>query len=725
MNMLEAAQIKAQLRHTWPVFFARYGNFTPVQQQAIPPILAGQNTLIVAATAAGKTEAAVAPLLERYLIETSTLSRQPAALHLLYICPTRALVRDLYERLAPPLQTLGVTLMMKSGDTSPVPVAQPPSMLITTPESTDSLLARAPRLFTTLRALILDEIHLFDGSMRGDHLRCLLRRIEHIQEYHHRQTQQPAAPFQRVALSATVPDPLGVAARYLTRGNNQTPAITVPEASSQVKKPAGEDVAIVTVAGSRRLLSQIHPMVSLDDLSVALTLHMAHSETLHKALIFCNTRQEVEQTAAYLRQHLSFAAAVFVHYSDLDFVLRQEVEREFAAASVALCVCTSTLELGIDIGSIDAVFLIGPPPTLAAFLQRIGRGGRWRAATPVVCLSRSPLEALRFHALLDLAQGAGEPLLAPGLSTPTYHFRPSVLVQQIFSLLKQSPTGALRLADLRRLAPPEWSDEDLRRLLRQLTRLDYVQAGRPGEWRPAPALDELLDEHEIYSNIGAEPLAGVIVDAYSGRTIAQSARIRIQGETLLIGGRTWKVVWRDRYRIGVRPIPQAPVDEGLRVQAAPFAVPLDVSQAAAAHLGMASGQLCRLETAGQSWLFHFWGDLYGELLAALLQEYWRNLDELALVTAHNEFCLRLPAPLNQLPTWDAANAQRQMRKLLPRLEPFLEMGRFHSLLPADLAECAVLAQCDLPRFTRLYQAATPVTPLAGLRSRLLELTGET
>ena len=444
---------------------------------------------------------------------------------------------------------------MKSGDTGPVSQTAPPTVLITTPESTDSLLTRAPRLFTTLSALVLDEIHLFDNSPRGDHVRCLLRRIETIQAYHQQQAGiNPFIGFQRVALSATVPDPAGVASRYLT-------------AAAPDEKAA---VEIVEAPGGRQLLADMMPIRGLDDLVTALAFRMTGDSAIRKALLFCNTRNEVEQVAAYLRQHLPYEAAIFVHYSNLDPALRLETETNFAQAGVAICVSSSTLELGIDIGTIDDVVLIGPPPTLSSFLQRIGRGGRRRTLTHVLCLPRSPLEEIRFHALLDVAQtgsniGSNAGQVARAFA-PAYHFRPSVLVQQIFSLLKQSPTGAIRLADLRRITPVTMDDEALRSICAQLATLGYLQGGRPGEWRPGPALNDLIDENEIYSNIGAELLPVVIVDAYSGRTIAQTGRIRIEGETLLMGGRRLEVVWRDRYRIGVRPVPDAPVDEELRFQ---------------------------------------------------------------------------------------------------------------------------------------------------------------
>ena len=437
--MVDPAMASALHRYssTWsPVFFARHGSLTPVQQQAIPLILAGHNTLVIAPTASGKTEAVIAPLLERHVLGGAAPAGGEPSLRILYICPTRALVRDLYERLAPPLAQLEVTLGMKSGDTGPVSASRPPTVLDHHPESTDSLLTREPRLLAGLQAVVLDEIHLFDGGVRGDHLRCLLRRIEHVRRYSQQQAGvDPPIPLQRIALSATIPDPAGVAERYLA-GDDET---------------AGEP-RIVEAGGGRAIEADVQPMHGLADLATALALRAGGGLGIRKTLVFCNSRNEVEQTAAYLRQHLPFEAAVFVHYSNLDPAERRAVEDGFAQASVAVCVASSTLELGIDIGSIDDVALVGPPPTLTSFLQRIGRGGRRTGLTRVLCLPRSALEQIRFAALLALAQSAPRSPLSPP-SLPA--FRPSVLVQQTFSLLKQSPTGGVRLADLRRIAPAE------------------------------------------------------------------------------------------------------------------------------------------------------------------------------------------------------------------------------------------------------------------------------
>lgn len=691
--MVSSEQIKTSLLHTWPVFFAQHGSLTHTQQQTIPPILAGQDTLVIAATASGKTEAVVAPLVERVLREQYSVDsghysvnsgQSPISnpLLLLYFCPTRALVRDLYERLKRPFSTLHLPLAIKTGDTGPL--KETPALLITTPESTDSLLTRQPRLFTHLQAIVLDEIHLLDGSPRGDHVRCLLARLERIQQF----VSQP--PAQRIALSATISDPQGVADRYL----NQP--------------------AIVQVEGSRPLEADILPLYSLADLATALTTR--HSK---KTLIFCNVRYEVEQVAAYLRRNLPFETAVFIHYSNLDKTVRQETEQGFAQASTAICVCTSTLELGIDIGSVEDVILIGPPPTLTSFLQRIGRGGRRTNLTRVLCLPRSPLEYLHFEALLS--QALSPSLLALRPSSP---FRPSVLIQQTFSFLKQSPTASIRQADLRRLAPANIPNQTLADILNHLTQQKFLSKGRFGEWKPNFRLNELTDEHEIYSNIGGEALKITVVDAYSGRKIAQTARSHRLGEMLLMGGRLLEVIWQDRHIIGVQPGKHRFAQEQLPPTPGPFAVPAEIAQGMATQLGLLPGQLPLLIAEDGIWLFHFWGDVYGELLTAVLHHHYPPADDQPSFSPWNEICLRLPFSLTQLPAWDEAIVEQVVVQNSERLAQMVEIGRFHPLLPPALATQTILHLCQLPQLASLWQSAVShpfLTPSPTLHQQLLAL----
>ena len=668
-DILEAREVKKRIPRAWPLFFARFGQFTPVQQQAIPPILGGRDALVVAATASGKTEAVIAPLLERYWPRL----REPG-LTILYICPTRALVRDLYERLRPALVDAGISLTMKTGDTGPVD-AKNAGILLTTPESTDALLTRDPRAFITLQAIVLDEIHLLDNTPRGDHTRCLLPRIERIRAY----AQPDAPPLQRIALSATVADPQGIAGRYLQSG------------------------VIINVPGGRAIRAEIRPLYGLDELAQALG-----RRANFKSLLFCNSRDEVEETAAYLRRHLPHHAEVFVHYGNLDAGMRQEVEDRFAAAAVAVCVATSTLELGIDIGSVDDVVLLGAPPDLTSFLQRIGRGGRRAAETQVLCMPRSPGEWARFEALLTLAGGewrvAGGPWQhfvddRPPSDVTPYGFRPSVLAQQVFSLLKQSPTGSVRLADVRRIAPKEVSSKAVGEIISQLTWAGYLQTGRMGEWRPGEKLQELIDRHEIYGNIGTDVMPAFAIDAFSGKTIGQTERSYEKGSVLLLGGKAMQVVWNEGRRFGLAPAPaHSQPDDILRFQKSYAAVPFNITQTVAALLGIPRGTLVTLAAAEGTWLFHFWGTVWGMLLADILLQAGLSAEHV------NEYALFLRRPLTQLPPWSATAARQAARDVSARLVNHLQLGRFHALLPAQIAQSAITQLLNLERMAEVYAA---------------------
>ena len=155
--------VARQLTRSWDAFFARFGRLTNVQRAAIPDILGGRSVLVSAPTAAGKTEAACAPLMERML-------RLPGDWRVIYVSPTRALVNDLFERLRNPLERLNVRLARRTGEYRSG--AEEAQVLLTTPESLDSMLCRGRieggHLLAASAAVVLDEIHLLASSARGE-----------------------------------------------------------------------------------------------------------------------------------------------------------------------------------------------------------------------------------------------------------------------------------------------------------------------------------------------------------------------------------------------------------------------------------------------------------------------------------------------------------------------------------------------------------------------------
>ena len=188
--------LRRELPRAWPALFRRFGRLTAIQVQGLAPILAGRNVVLASATASGKTEAMVAPFAER--------ARPGAGLQLLWVVPTRALCNDLERRLAGPLSSLGLRLAVRTGDRPELRLRNPQDVVLTTPESFDSLLCRVPALFREVRGVVLDELHQVDGTYRGDQLRILLRRLE----------RTLGRSPQYGALSATLFDPEALARRY-------------------------------------------------------------------------------------------------------------------------------------------------------------------------------------------------------------------------------------------------------------------------------------------------------------------------------------------------------------------------------------------------------------------------------------------------------------------------------------------------------------------------------
>ena len=200
-------QLREAMPRVWNAFFGSFRSLRPIQLEAMPPILAGSNTLVTAPTAGGKTEAVLAPLCERLTRERWD------GLSILVVTPTRALVNDLFARLERPLDALGIRLGRKTGDHAFT--ASREQVLITTPESVESLLMLRKQALACVRAVALDEIHLLDGAARGDHLRALLARLSVYRAHSNLDGQ---AALQRIAMSATVATPRRLADAYLGVG---------------------------------------------------------------------------------------------------------------------------------------------------------------------------------------------------------------------------------------------------------------------------------------------------------------------------------------------------------------------------------------------------------------------------------------------------------------------------------------------------------------------------
>jgi ATP-dependent Lhr-like helicase len=383
----------------WPALW-------PLQEQAVRPVLHGEDALLIAPTAGGKTEAVILPLLSRMAAENWR------GLSVVYVCPLRALLNNLEPRLAAMAGWLGRRVGLWHGDVADSVkrrlAADPPDVLLTTPESLEAMLisGRVDHwwAFGQLRAIVVDELHAFAGDDRGWHLLGVLARL----------TRVAGHQLQRIGLSATVGNSAALL-DWLADGSAAARAVVNP--------PAGKGG--VGDGGSRDAEVQLDHAGSLKNAAVVIARMYQGS----KRLVFCDSRAQTEQLAVALR---GYGVQVYVSHSSLSADTRRQTEAAFATAANCVIVATSTLELGIDIGDLDHVIQVDAPATVASFLQRIGRTGRRTGSVRNALLLTTRPESLWSAAALLLLwrRGYVEPVTPPVL--PRH-----IIAQQLLGLMLQ------------------------------------------------------------------------------------------------------------------------------------------------------------------------------------------------------------------------------------------------------------------------------------------------
>lgn len=475
--------IRARLKYAWTPFFTRFGRLTPIQLKVIPRILDGSNVIIASPTASGKTEAVVAPVAQKFIEE------KWSGLAVLYVVPTRALANDTIARVAGPLQDMGIKADLKHGDKPHLSTSNPPNFLVTTPESLDSLICRHSVMFPNLRAVIIDEIHLLDNTYRGDQLRILLGRLRQVAK---------DSKFSVHLLSATLASPRETAARYV------------------------QFCEIVEVPGRREI--EYHFVESHKEV-----YEIARQRRWRKILYFCNLRETVERVVSKIGK-LWHPYPVVAHHGSLSRQLREEAENVMKEADVAVCISTSTLEVGIDIGDIDLIVLAEPPWSVSSLLQRIGRGNRRERITHVVALVSSPEERQLLESMFQVA-------VSGVLPEDPYDPDLSVAVQQIFSYLYQNKGGVLE-TEIVDLLSPICSKTEVTLILRHLRSRGWVERAAD-RWFAQGKLMDRGEKGRIHSNI-PDSQSYRVIDIDSGREIG--LMMGAVDEVFVLGGKTWRIV---------------------------------------------------------------------------------------------------------------------------------------------------------------------------------------
>jgi ATP-dependent helicase Lhr and Lhr-like helicase len=383
----------------------------PLQEKSIEPILDGKHCLLLAPTAGGKTEAAMFPIFSRMI------SEKWDALSVIYVCPLKALLNNLHQRLSHYAALHGRRCEVWHGDISTSRKDNirytPPDILLTTPESLEGMLVSVNplgrQMLGTVRIVIIDEIHSFAGDDRGWHLLSVLERVTHL----------AGREIQRIGLSATVGNPEQLLA--WATGHCQGAREVVSPMVTETKSP---EVMLDFVGGLE---------------NAALVISRLHRG--EKRLVFCDSRSRVEELVRLLRSH---DVETYLSHSSLSIEERRSAEKAFAESRNCVIVSTSTLELGIDVGDLDRVVQIDAPNSVASFLQRLGRTGRRQdSVRNCLLLATSEKALLKAAGLLELwERGFVEPIVAPPL--PLHIFS-----QQLMALTLQ--LKGLGLADW-----PQW-----------------------------------------------------------------------------------------------------------------------------------------------------------------------------------------------------------------------------------------------------------------------------
>lgn len=490
----------------------------PLQHDAIEPLLAGSDAVLLAPTAGGKTEAAIFPLL------TAMEEQHWTGVSLLYVCPLKALLNNLTPRLDGYASWLGRRVAVWHGDVG-ASVRQrilrdPPDILLTTPESLEAMLVSTKvehrRFFAGLRAVVVDEVHAFAGDDRGWHLLAVLERL----------TRVCGRPLQRVGLSATIGNPAELLTWLQGSGRGSRPACVV-----------SPDAGVPGLDGGATAVDvELDYVGSVDNAATVLAaLHRGE-----KRLVFCDSRALVEKLGSVLRER---GITTFLSHASLSVDERRRAETAFAEARDCVIVSTSTLELGIDVGDLDRVVQINAPATVASFLQRLGRTGR-RAGSSRNCLFLALDErSLLWAAGLLRLWGTGyvEPVTAP--PEPRH-----IIAQQLLALcLQEGATG-------RRLWTQEWNglapfDCSAEPIVAHLLAESFVEAD--GEMMfIGPRAEERFGRRHFMgmTAVFTAPPQFTVIEGRREIGMADPSLLtdRVQGpRLLLLAGRSWRVTWID------------------------------------------------------------------------------------------------------------------------------------------------------------------------------------
>ncbi|MBY0248667.1 MAG: DEAD/DEAH box helicase [Nitrospiraceae bacterium] len=537
------------------------GQPTDVQVQAWPAIQSGSDALIAAPTGSGKTLAAFLSCIDS-LFKQALARGLDDQTQVLYVSPLKALSNDIQKNLQQPLAQIGhaalqagllmpeLRVLVRTGDTPMTDRQQmlkrPPHILVTTPESLFILLTaeKSRRMLQTVRTVIVDEIHALAPNKRGAHLALSLERLEAL----------TLVKPQRIGLSATQ-RPIELVAEFLVGARARPTIIDVGhrrELDVAVEVPNDELSAIATNA----IWSDVYDRVA--------ELVRQHRSTL----VFVNTRRLAERVSHYLEERLTDLGpdAVAAHHGSLSRQIRLSAEERLKAGKTRVVIATASLELGIDVGTVDLVCQIGSPRAIATCLQRIGRAGHWVKAIPkgrLFAMTRD--ELLECGALVRaIRQGMLDRITVPPAPL-------DILAQQIVAAAASQAWSDDELFALCRRAYPyrELAQKDFDEVIRMLADGIATQRGRGHAYLFHDRINHRLKGRRgarlaAITSGGAIPdTANYVVVAEPDGTVVGSvdedfAVESLAGDIMLLGNTSWRIKGVESGKVRVEDAHGAP-----------------------------------------------------------------------------------------------------------------------------------------------------------------------
>lgn len=504
-----------------------------IQEQSIPLILAGKKDVILAAaTASGKTEAAFLPILTRML-------QQPEIGCVLYISPLKALINDQFGRLEQLCEKLEIPVTPWHGDISATKkkkfLQSQKGVVLITPESLEAMLMlrghQIPNIFENLRYIVIDELHAFMGSERGKQLQSQMHRLDIALK----------RTTPRIALSATLGD-MQKAGEFL---RPKSPVMTeIIESKSDTRELK---IFVKGYEGDKSIIEELETAFS----SIAEDLFKKMRG--RNNLVFPNSRQKVEFLADKLREQSEKQRVeneFFPHHGNLSKEIREETEAALKSKKPVTAICTTTLELGIDIGDIKTVGQIGCSPSVASLRQRLGRSGR-RKGEPAILRGYVIEDEVDAHGLISdrLREKTIQFIAQINLLFQRWYEPPrienlhlSTLIQQLLSLIAQYQ--GIRASDAWQILCDNSFDNisktDFIVLLRHLGTLDIVTQDSSGVLLHGTKGEKLVNDYKFYAAFKEPEEYRIVHNHKTLGTLPADYHVDV-GDCIIFAGKRWLV----------------------------------------------------------------------------------------------------------------------------------------------------------------------------------------